>query len=184
MPVTHRGSNVTWRDANVIHRPSSRTFYMPYPIMLGIDMEIVSAEMSILGTVDERTNKNDRDPGDGMIRLAQKVRQNAHCFPYVIPKDRDGDALSVDAIESVTWSIFDSDDVVVGTEDNAITAPDDQGRWVANVTPTYTDLTGTRAERKVIVFTVTFSGTIGGVNYTDLTAKIQGKFTVTPVTGE
>jgi len=184
MAIFRRGTAV-FGTGGAVFRPSSQTaYYLPEPIIVGIDMEIVDAELDILSTINEHIRRRNRNPGDDMIRLSKKVRKGASCFPYIIPTDRDGDPLTVAVIQSVTWSIFDTDGTAVETEDVAITSADSEGRWVANVTPDYTDYTGDNPKKRIIVFTITFAATIGGVNYTDLVAKIQGIFTINPITGE
>jgi len=112
-----------------------------------------------------------------MKRLKPNANSGASFFPYVLPTEFGGETIEVSAIQSVTWSLYEPDGTAV-VEDQSIGACDAEGRWVANITPTYTTLTGTANETRIVVFTVTFAGNIGGTNYTDLVAKFYAQFTI------
>jgi hypothetical protein len=118
-----------------------------------------------------------------MLKLRPNIKEGESAHPYVIPVDHKGEPLEVSAVQSVTWSLFETDGTAIETEDVAITSQDSEGRWVANITPAYTTLSGNANKDVVVVFTVIYSATIGGVAYSNLVIKEQGQITIEHVTG-
>lgn len=118
-----------------------------------------------------------------MTRFKAPVNQLTNCFPYVIPADQDGNALAAQDIGSVLWSLYQDDGTPL-LVDQPIAGPDADGRWMAVVLPQYNDLpAGVERDERAVVFRITYAATIDGVNYTGLTASVEGRYSIRAVTG-